>query len=522
MFKKRVKKKISPITIFVILIIGTILLSALISGLGKIKINNTYPFSFLSQGTYNTINSVTGDLESQFIEIESLLNRSGIQYIIGNAISNFISFSPLSMLLIALIGFSVAEKSELFKTISSTFSIKTPNYVFTSIIIFLGIISTFCSDIGYVIVIPLGALLFSLNKKNPIGGIVAAFAGVAGGYGINLLVGTMDLNLLTYTNSAAQLLDQRYNVSLYGNYFFIAIATVIITIIGTIITERMIMPNLSNRLEETDELFIVGKKEKKGLLLSIVSTVILLVIFVYMIIPGLPFSGFLLDDSVSGYINQLFSSNSYFQQGLIVIVSFILFVAGLVYGICAKTIKNDKTVINFITSSFNRVGYILVLIFFAAQFIAIFKKTNIGTMANIWMLNILKSSSISGLPLVILFFIFAMIGNIFLPNPTLKWSILSPVIVPLFMQANMTPEFAQTIYRAAISTTNLITPLLAYYVIYLGYLQIYNRKDETVTIGASFKYLSPYWIIFGLTFLILIVIWYIIGAPIAPGVFPTL
>ena len=167
-------------------------------------------------------------------------------------------------------------------------------------------------------------------------------------------------------------------------------------------------------------------------------------------------------------------------------------------------------------------GYIIILIFFASQFIAIFKKTNIGIIVNIWMLNILKGINISGLPLIILFFIFTMIGNILLPSPALKWSILSPVAVPLFMQSNMTPEFAQIVYRTAISASNLITPMLAYYVIYIGYLQIYNRKDELVSMKDSFKYILPYCLIFALTFLILIVIWYIIGAPIAPGVYPTL
>ena len=326
MFKKREKRKLSPITIFLILIVGTILLSAIMSGLGKIKINNTYPFSFLSQGTYSTINSVTGELENQFIEVESLLNRSGLQYIIGNAVSNFISFSPLSMLLITIIGFAVAEKSGLIKTISAMFSPKTPSYVFTLIIVFLSIISTFCSEIGYVILIPLGALLFSLNKRNTVGGIVAAFSGVAGGAGINLFLGTMDMNLSTYTTSAAKLLDSKYTVALSGNYFFIAVATILITIIGTIITEKMVMPRLSNKLEETDELFIIEKKEKRGLFLSGIATFIILLVFIYMLIPGLPFSGILLDESASGYINQLFGSNSYFQQGLIVLVAGLYFV----------------------------------------------------------------------------------------------------------------------------------------------------------------------------------------------------
>jgi len=520
--KKRKKIKLSPLTVLFILIIATILLSAILTGIGKIKINNTYPFSFLSQGTYSTINSTTGELENQFVEVETLLNRSGIQYVIGNIVTNFITFAPLSMLLIGLIGFAVAEKSGLIKTLASSVNPKTPSWVFTALLIFLGIVTTLSSDIAYVILIPLGAVLFSINKRNPMCGIIASFAGIAGGYAVNALIGTMDINLSTYTQMAARLLDAQYAVRLSGNYFFMLIATIAIVIIGTIITEKLVMPNFSNRLEETDELFIITKKEKRGLFLSVAATVIVLAIFIYMIVPGLPFSGLLLDTSVTGYINQLFSSNSYFQQGLIVLVAVLLFIAGLFYGIGARTIKSDKDVVSFITNSKNNIGYLLVLIFFAAQFIAIFKKTNIGTMINIWLVNIIKTSGMSGLPLIIIFFVIAMIGNIFLPSPPLKWSIMAPAIVPVFMQANLSPEFAQMIYRLAISASNLITPLLAYYVIYLGYLQIYNRKDETITIGQSFKYLKPYFLIFAASFLLLIIIWYIIGAPIGPGVLPTL
>ena len=356
--KKNKKIKLSPLTVIFILIIATILLSAILTGVSKIKINNTYPFSFLSQGTYSTINSTTGELENQFVEVESLLNRSGIQYIFGNVVSNFITFAPLSMLLIGLVGFAVAEKSGLIRTLTLSVNPKTPGWVFTALLIFLGVITTFSSDIAYVILIPLGAVLFSINKRNPMGGIIAAFAGIAGGYAVNVLIGTIDIGLTTYTQAAARLLDTQYAVGLSGNYFFMLVATICIIIIGTIITEKMIMPKFPNRLSETDELFIITKKEKRGLFLSGIATLFVLAIFIYMIIPGLPFSGILLDTSVTGYINQLFSSNSYFQQGLIVIVAILLFVAGLFYGIGARTIKSDKDVVSFVTSSKNSINFL--------------------------------------------------------------------------------------------------------------------------------------------------------------------
>ncbi len=522
--KNKKKKTLSPITVFIILIVGTIILSAVLSFLGKIEINNKYPFSWLSQGSYSSLNSVTGKLETQVIEVESLLNTKGLQYIISNFVSNFVSFAPLGMILIAFIGVTVAEKSGLFKALSLIRKETSPKWVFTFILVLLGVISSLFTDLGYVFLIPLGAIIFSLQKRNPIAGIVAAFAGVAGGYGVSAFVSSFDTSLALYTNAGAQILDSKYNVPLFGNIFYILIATIIISIIGTIITEKIILPKLPNKKDDIDEIQILDRRQKRGLLFTALADIVLLIAFIYMIIPNcpLPGAGLLLDTASEGYINQLLGANSYFQQGLVVIVSAILFISGIAYGLGSKTIKNDNDIIDFITASKNNIGYLIILLFFASQFIAIFKKTNIGTIINISLIEMIRDLNITGLPLVILFFIIIMLGSFLLTSPTLKWSIIAPTIVPIFMQSNISPEFVQVIYRSAASPINILTPLLAYYVIYLAFLQIYNTNDEVVTMKKSFSYMMPYALIFALTFLILIVIWYIIGLPIGPGVYPTL
>lgn len=522
--QKEKKKNLSPITVFIILIVGTIILSAILKFLGSIEINNKYPFSWLSQGTYSSLNSVTGKLETQVIEVESLLNTKGLQYIISNFVSNFVSFAPLGMILIAFIGLSVADKSGLFKALSLLKKEDSPKWISTFVLILLGVVSSLFTDLGYVFLIPLGAIIFMLQKRNPIGGVIAAFAGIAGGYGVSAFVSSFDSSLALYTTAGAKILDPKYQVSLYGNIFYILVATIIITIIGTIITEKMIVPKLSNKKEDIDEIEILERRQKRGILFTALADIILLIVFIYMIIPNIniPGAGILLDKSANGYVNQLLGANSYFQQGLVVLVSAMLFISGVAYGIGSKTIKSDNDIIDFITSSKNNIGYLIILLFFASQFIAIFKKTNIGAIINISLIEVVKDLNITGLPLVILFYIVILLGSFLLTSPTLKWSIIAPTIVPIFMQSNMSPEFVQVIYRSASSPMNVITPLLAYYVIYLAFLQIYTRDDEVITMRKSFKYMIPYSLLFGLTFLILIVIWYIIGLPIGPGVYPTL
>lgn len=523
--KNKKNRVLSPISIFFILIVGTVLLSAVFSFLGKIEINNKYPFSWLATGSYSAVNSVSGELETQVVEVESLLNTKGIQYIVSNFVSNFVSFAPLGMILISLIGLSVAEKSGLFEALSILKKESESKFILTSFIIFFGVASSIFTDLGYVILIPLSAILFSIQKRNPIGGIVSAFAGVAGGYGISIFISSYDTSLSLYTTTAAKLLDSKYTTAIYGNLFYIIVATILITVVGTIITEKIIMPKLSKRKDDDiDEIKILERKHKRGLLFSSLAVLCCIILFIYMIIPNcsLPGTGILLDSTTNGYINQLLGSNSYFQQGLVVLVMALFFIAGLFYGFGSKSIKSDNDIINFITSSKNNIGYLIILLFFASQFIAIFKKTNIGVVLNISLINFVQGLNITGLPLVILFFLIVMIGSVFLTSPSAKWSIMAPVIVPMFMQSNLSAEFAQLVYRSASSPMNVLTPLLAYYVIYLGYLQIYNKTDDVITIKKSFKFMLPYSLLFALTFLILIIIWYIIGLPIGLGVYPTL
>ena len=242
-----------------------------------------------------------------------------------------------------------------------------------------------------------------------------------------------------------------------------------------------------------------------------------------MIVPDLPYSGLLLDMKEKTYLNQLFGDNSYFQDGFTYMICLFFLFMGLAYGIGAKTIKNDKEVIEKATVSFNKVGSIIILIFVASQFIAVFKKTNIGTIITAWLANVLNYLDFNGLPLILLVVFLIAIANLFLTTTVTKWTIFAPVVVPTLMQSNVSPQFAQFILRAGDSMTNGVTPLLACFALYIGYLNIYNLdKSKPIGIRQSIKYIMPYFLIINATWILLLVGWYIIGLPIGPGVYPTI
>ena len=240
-------------------------------------------------------------------------------------------------------------------------------------------------------------------------------------------------------------------------------------------------------------------------------------------IPNLPYSGMLLDMNENTYLNEVFGDNSYFKNSFTYIVSLFFCVTGIAYGIGAHTIKSDNKLIEKVSENFSKIGSIFILMFVAAQFIAIFKRTNIGIIITTWLANLIRIFDFSGIPLIIITVLFIAIANIFLTGTATKWMIFAPVVVPLFMQSNISPQFAQIVMRAGDSMTKGFTPLLAAFSIYIGYLNIYNlNKRKPYTISKSLKLLTPYFLLISLTWVLLIVGWYIIGLPIGPGVAPIL
>lgn len=528
--KRKLKLKkfyFHPITVFLFLILLTVVASGILS-------------AFETQATYNTINMNTKELEPTLVTVENLLSFDGLKFLISNAARNFLSFGPLGMLLISLIGITVAEGTGFIETLTKRHISKMSKFALTFLVIFISTISSLINEVGYAILIPLAALIYFINKRNPILGIITAYCGVSFGYGVSIFVGSMEVSLMDYTKVAASLIDENAHIALTSNLIFIIVATIILSIVGTIIIEKIIAPKIGkykreeefskteqyrviNIEEEEQKEIEKNKNEKRGLRFALVVTIFILFMFIYALIPNLPYSGMLLDMNENTYLNQLFGENSYFQDGFTYLVSLLFILAGVAYGIGSKSIKNDKEIIENAGKKFNEHGSIFILIFVVAQFIAIFRKSNIGYVVTSWLANLLEHLTLSGLPLIIITLLLIAISNFLLTSPTSKWMIFSPVVVPMFMQANISPQFAQIIMRVGDSMTKGYTPLLASFVIYIGYLNIYNlHKNKPYTIRKSLKMITPYFLLISLTWILITIGWYIIGLPIGPGVNPTL
>lgn len=502
---KNLKNKIHlhPIMSYVLIIVAIILLSGLLNFLGI-------------ESSYKTINQITGTYENNLVAVHSLFNLSGLKYIFTSTITNFVSFVPLSNLIIILIGIGVMEKSGFLNTAFTLLTRGSKKYSVTFSLVLVAILSSVAGDISYAILIPLSALLYKYGHRNPLLGIVTAFAALTCGSGLNVFITSIDSSLISMSNIGAQTLDPSYSISIYSFVFIMLVSCLILAFVITMISEKYMasrLPKYEDNLKENR----ITKRELKGLIIGLTAGILYLIIFIYNIIPGLPFSGNLLDNSQALYIDKLFSYNSFFSNGFVFIITMLFVVIGLFFGLGAKTIKSNQDFATCLGHSLDDIGKTLVLILFASIFINIFKKTEIGTVIVAAFSNLIGNSSFMGLPLIILLFLISALSSLFISSPILKWSILSGITVPVLMNAGISAEFTQVVFRFGESTLAGLTPLLASFVIYLAYFEKYSNKRKPIGLFESLKYLIPYNVVTFIILLFILIAWYIIGLPIGIG-----
>jgi len=476
----------NPTALFALFAVGVIFLSWLVS---------LFNFSVEHPGT------------GQIIKPVSLLTVEGLHRIILNLITNFTSFAPLGTVLVSLMGIAVAEHSGLIGTGLRLLVLKAPKRLLTFVIVLAGILSNTASEIGYVLLVPLSAIIFLAVGRHPIAGLAAAFAGVSGGYSANLLLGTIDPLLAGLTQEAAHIINQSYEVNAAANYYFMFASTFFIALAGTWVTEKIVIPRLGvyEGSATAEEIKPLSQDEKRGLWYALVATIVLSIIILIGIIPE---NGFLRDP------NNLSILKSPFLSG---IVSFIFIgglVVGIAYGIGAKTIKNDNDVIQGMNKSMETLGSYIVLVFFAAQFVAFFNWTNLGMIVAVEGANFLKSSGLGAIPLLISFIIISAIINLFIGSASAKWAVMAPVFVPMFMLLGYSPELVQGAYRVGDSVTNIISPMMSYFALIIAFV---GKYDSKAGIGTLIATMIPYTITFFIIWTLMFIVWFLLGIPVGPG-----
>lgn len=455
--------------------------------------------------TYTGLDRKTMEIKEMTSTVVSLLSPEGIRYMFTSAVNNFTSFAPLGTVLVALLGVGVAEGSGLISALLTKLVTSTPKRLVTLVVVFAGVMSSIASDAGYVVLIPLGAVIFLSFGRHPMAGIAAAFAGVSGGFSANLLVGPTDALLAGITQEATKLSPYPMDVLVTDNWWFIIASTFLITIIGTVVTEKIVEPRLGKYTGDVKETISEMTPEtKRGLKFAGIALLAFLAVMVIMLLPG----GVLRNPETDEILK------SPFMDSIIIIISLAFFIPGVAFGIGAKTIKNDKETVGLMGKSMSAMGPYIVLVFFAAQFVQYFSYTNLGTVIAVKGADFLKGTGIEGIPLLIGFVLVAALINIFMGSASAKWAIMAPVFIPMFMQLSYSPALVQMAFRIGDSSTNLISPLMSYFALIVAFSEKYDKESGAGTLIST---MLPYSIAFLVGWTILLIIWFVFKLPLGPG-----
>lgn len=446
--------------------------------------------------------------DGEFVRPLSLLTSEGMQWVWLNMVKNFTGFHPLGVVLVAMLGIGVAERSGLIGALLKIMVLITPQALLTPAVVFVGIMSSMAADAGYVVLPPLVALVYAKAGRSPLVGLAAVFAGVSAGFSANLLLTSLDPLLQGLTQEAAQLYDKAYIVRPDCNYFFMIASTIVMTLIGWGVTHfvvekrytpQQVQEQISHAgLDEIDESHTdeLLPTEKRGMLWAFVSLVLASAGTAAMIlIEGAPLNGQ--------------------WSGAIVPLLFILFlIPGIVYGIAAKTLRNDRDFARMMGETMASMGPYIVLAFFAGQFVAWFGQSNLGFLIAVEGVAFLKQFDLPAWGLVIAIILLISVLNLFLGSASAKWALISPVFVPLFMGLGISPELTQAAYRVGDSCTNSIAPLNPYLIIILVFMQKYMARAG---LGSLVSLMLPYSMAFLFFWTALLLLWMGLDLPLGPG-----
>ncbi|WP_415719914.1 AbgT family transporter [Photobacterium ganghwense] len=489
-----------PITLFALFCVA-ILVASGIAGYFEMSVADPRP------------EGAPGRAADGVIHVVSLLNAEGLQKIVANLVANFTGFAPLGTVLVAMLGVAIAEYSGLLSAAMRGLVMGASRRMVTLVVVFAGIISNTASELGYVVLIPLAAMLFHSLGRHPLAGLAAAFAGVSGGYSANLLLGTVDPLLSGITETAAQMIDPTYTVGPEVNWYFMFASTFAITIMGAFVTEKIVEPKLGKYSPEDasddldqDKMGKLTALEKKALKAAGLAALVVSALLALTIVPA---DG-ILRNPETGLI-----SGSPFLKGIVAFIFVFFAIPGFVYGKVVGTMNSDRDVINAMSKSMSTMGMYIVLVFFAAQFVAFFKWTNFGQVFAVAGADMLQSIGLTGPMLFFAFILMCGFINLMIGSASAQWAVTAPIFVPMLMLVGYAPETIQAAYRIGDSVTNIITPMMSYFGMILA---VATRYQKNLGLGTLIATMLPYSMVFIVGWSLMFYVWvFILGIPVGPG-----
>ncbi|MEQ8690690.1 MAG: AbgT family transporter [Pseudomonadales bacterium] len=441
--------------------------------------------------------------DGSMVVAENLLSEKNLSRLLTEMPHTFSSFAPLGMVLVVMLGAGLAEKVGLFDAALADALHKVPRRALIPWTVVIGICAHVTVDASYFVYIPLAGVAFKSAGRSPFTGICAAFAGVSGGYGANILVTPTDAILYGLTEAAAQTIDPGIRIDLLANYFLLLSYAVLVTVIVTVITEKFVEPRFrpEDDLQEDETVEIEASVSARALKRVAIAGAVVIAMVGLATVPD----NALLRD-VEGTLTP-------FYDALIALIFIFFAVTSTVFGVSTGRIRNDTDFMEMLRSSMRDVAPFLVLVFFAAHFSAFLSWSNLAIISASAGAHFLQSSGIEGVSLVFGFTLISGLLNLLMASASGKWALMAPTIVPMLMSAGLSPEMITAAYRIGDSATNIITPTSLLPVV-LIYAQRY-RPD--IGLGAFIRIMFPYAISMFVAGLGLLVAWLLLDLPLGPS-----
>lgn len=469
--------------------------------------------ALLSQFSFGLIHPVT----QASVEVNNQLTGDSLAHFLANMVKTFTGFAPLGIVLVAMLGIGVADSSGFINTALKKMLRFTPAKLLTPMLILVAIVSHTAADAGYVLVIPLGGIIFHAAGRHPLVGIAAAFAGVSGGFSANFIPSGIDPLIAGFTQSAAQVFDPNYIVNPLSNIYFTGLSSILIVCVGWWVTEKIIEPRLSKIVidedaEEAQNLGEISYNESRAFnraLMAMGSGIALLII---LLIPE--------SSPLRSSTGQLTAFDAPVMQSIVPLIFILFIIPGVVYGRMVGKFKSNDDVIKSMSHTMGTMGSYIVMAFFCAQFLVAFSQSNIGVILALYGAQFLQYLNLPGQLTIVGLILLTAFVNLLVGSASAKWALIGPVLVPMLMAVNISPELSQAAYRVGDSVSNIISPLMVFFPLVVVYCQ---RYVKTTGIGTLASMMMPYSIAMLIAWTLFLLAYWALGIPLgiqAPYTYP--
>jgi aminobenzoyl-glutamate transport protein len=453
------------------------------------------------------------------VTVKSLLAGAALTQFMADMVRTFVNFAPLGVVLVAMLGLGVAEHTGFINAGLRAILSVTPRALLTPALILVGILSHVAVDAGYVLVIPLGAVIFYAAGRHPLAGIAAAFAGVSGGFSATLFVpSSLDPLLAGLTQASAQIIHPGMEINPLNNYFFTTASSFLVMLVGWFLTDKVIEPRLRGTAVDGDvsqmpSMSPLEPHEVRGLLAAVAAMALAIIAFVITLIPetspwGAP------PEAVPAGSHRLLTFTAPVMQSIVALIFVFFLIPGVIYGYVAKTVRSHRDIIAGMTKAMSGMGYYIVMAFFAAQFIYAFSQSNLGVLLAIKGANALQAMGLHMSLTLIGIVLLSGFVNLLVGSASAKWALIGAIMVPMLMQLGVSPDFTQAAYRVGDSTTNIITPLLPYFPLIVVFCQRYVKSSG---IGTLIALMLPYSLALLVTWTGFLLLFWALGIPLGIG-----